>query len=172
VSEFPDVWSGYHIPCKTFFEFPSLKLDAELSETVTVTAVCAAKQPGDLAIAAGDVVVVTDNSDPTSWKGYKQSDTSKAVGTVPHNHTATNGKTILRIESHFMAEGLYVVGPSTTKTKRVVVKLADDDKALPESVHFEVDPVDSLTDQFTFQGELLLLRLATAISLTCSLLPC
>jgi hypothetical protein len=158
VSEFPDVWSGYHIPCKTFFEFPSLKLDAQLTETVTVTAVCAAEQSGELALAVGDVVVVTDNDvDPMLWKGYKQSDTSKAVGTFLHSHTATNGKTSLRIESHFMAEGSYVVGPSTTKTKRVVVKLADDDKALPESVHFKVDPVDSLTDQFTFQGELLLL---------------
>jgi hypothetical protein len=58
--------------------------------TVTVTAVCAAEHPGDLALATGDVVVVTDNSDPTWWKGYKQSDTSKAVGTFPHNHTVTN----------------------------------------------------------------------------------
>jgi hypothetical protein len=58
--------------------------------TVTVTAACVAEHPGDLALASGDVVVVTDDSDESWWKGYKQGDASKAVGVFPHNHTVVN----------------------------------------------------------------------------------
>jgi hypothetical protein len=40
-----------------------------------------------LALAAGDGVAVTGDSDDSAWwKDYTQGDASKAVGVAPHNH--------------------------------------------------------------------------------------